>query len=75
MLLFCFINGKIRFLRDLKKTATLSGREKVAAGAVGVLTPGIFTGSSPRPLARQYISIDFLPLGQACTLQIPSRNQ
>ncbi|KIM75581.1 hypothetical protein PILCRDRAFT_827134 [Piloderma croceum F 1598] len=31
----------IRFLRDLKKTAKLSGREKVAV-AVGVLIPGIF---------------------------------
>jgi len=34
----------IRFLRDLKKTAALTGRQKVAAGAVGVLVPGFFTG-------------------------------
>ena len=33
-----------RFLRDLKKTATLTSGQRVAAGAVGVLVPGIFTG-------------------------------
>jgi len=67
-------NGETRFLRDLKKTATVTGREKVAAGAVGVLVPGIFTGSSLRPLVRKYI-LDIHRYGQACMLQMPSRSQ
>jgi Domain of unknown function (DUF4646) len=50
---YYFTNRGTRFLRDLKKTATLTGREKVAAGAVGVLVPGIFTGSSLTSLVRK----------------------
>jgi hypothetical protein len=49
----CFTNRETRFLRDLKKTARLSGGEKVAAGAVGIFVPGVFAGSSLRPLVRK----------------------
>ena len=40
--------GEARFLRDLKKLATLTSGERATAGALGVLVPGIFTGSFPQ---------------------------
>jgi hypothetical protein len=49
---YYFTNREARFLRDLKKTAKLSGLEK-AAVAVGVFIPGIAAGSSLRSLVRK----------------------
>jgi hypothetical protein len=40
--------GEDRFLRDLKKTATLTSGERATAGALAVFVPGIFTGSFPQ---------------------------
>jgi len=40
------LSGEARFLEDLKQTAKLTTGQKIAAGAVGAIVPGVITSSS-----------------------------